>query len=384
MTPLKSPLLRLASAQPETSMFRSLYANMAREAGIREDQYARASFIEGLMGAHPGSLSKTPRGPLQAIASALEVNAEENPYIDTFRKKYHMSDSDIALLTGVKDLNLFGSLVAGASKGMLSGSARGLTPEDVAMSIASGLSPLTLEPLRYGAGKNVFYHLGTTVTGKVTMAGFAAILKAEARNRAYDITRGTSKGEGKSVSLYTPAGTGEGDAVLQDFLADEVAISNNLDVVQQIFEDKAILRVVDTEVRKQLVTPMQVAVWAAICSEPDILDIEAGELNVDGRALAMQVAKMTGVEYKGRSSNVVVAAVFREKIRPAFRKVLDSPGVAAALLKSTEIRQLIYEETAGHAHMAFSKRLAKKLAADGLFQLLRRDVMARAAAAQKG
>lgn len=375
MISLKNPLMRMASAQPAESFFRSLCANMAREAGIQEDLFARASYIEGLTAAKPGSISKNPRPVLQELSDAL-ATGEENHLIEMFRSEYRMSDQDIAALVGFRDYDLFGALVQGATKVMPKGSSRGLTPQDVAMSIASGLSPLTLKPFtKYGPGRNVFYWLGEIAKGKITMGGILAILREEAAHRALDIVRGTNRGEGRSVSLDTPVGGGETDAVIGDFIADEGSMGNNIDLVYAIFNDRAVLNVVDREIRSRLGGDMQKAVWAAIASDPSMIEVSGGKVGVNNRALASSISERAGVPYS-RSLEVSAGKQFREKVWPAFQEVVGDPAVVGPLLKNRDIQQIIYESTRGQPHMA-SARLSSLLRANAQMDIMRREAFIR-------
>lgn len=356
MISLKNPLRKMASVQPADSFFRSVFANMAREAGIQEDLFARASYIEGLLGAKPGSISKTPRASLQKVSDAL-ASGEEHHLISMLRTDYRMADQDIEALVGLRDFDLFGALVQGATKAMPRGSARGLTPQDVAMSIASGLSPLTLKPLRYGPGKNVFYHLGEKAHGKITIGGILAILREEAKNRAIDLVRGTNKGEATSESLEAPIGNGEdSSATLADFLADTSNVSQNIELVYGIFKDRAVLSLVDREIRQQL-TATQAVVWAAIARNPLLIDIEGSKLGVDNRGLAAAISEMTGVP-NTRSLEVSAGKIFRERVWPAFEDVVGNSAVTAPLLRNQDIQQLILESTRGQPYMASSRAQA--------------------------
>lgn len=374
MISLKNPLMRMASAQPAESFFKTIFANMAREAGIQEDLFARASYIEGLLSAKPGSIAKNPRPVLQQISDAL-ATGEENHIIEMLRSEYRMSDQDIAALVGFRDYDLFGALVQGATKAMPKGSARGLTPQDVAMSIASGLSPLTLKPLKYGPGRNVFYHLGVKARGKITIGGILAILRDEAYNRAFDIVRGTNRGESQSVSLDTPVGGGETDAVIGDFIADEGSVGSNIDLVYAIFNDRAVLNVVDREIRSKLGGELQKAVWAAISSDPSMIEVSGGKVGVNNRALAAAISEMAGVPYS-RSLEVSSGKQFREKVWPAFQSVVGDPAIVGPLLRNRDIQQIIFESTRSQPHMA-SSRFSNRLRQDAQMSILQREAFIR-------
>ena len=374
MISLKYPLLRMASSQPAESFFRGVYASMAVEAGIREDLFARASYIEGILGTKPGSLARNPRPALQEVADAL-ATGEENHLVSMLRTDYRMDDQNLAALVGDRDFDLFGALVQGATKAMPKGSVRGLTPQDVAMSIASGLSPLTLKPLKYGPGKNVFYHLGSKAHGKITMGGILAILRDEAFNRAFDIVRGTNKSENRSVSLDTPVGGGDTDAVVGDFLADESS-TNNVDLVYAIFNDTAVLAVVNRAMLGKLGGDLPKAVWTALIYDPSMIETSGGKIGVNNRALATLVSKNTGTPYS-RSLEVLSGRYFREKVWPAFQEVVGDPALVGPLLKSRDIQEVIYEATRGHARMA---RVSAVLGVNASMERLRREMFVKAAA----
>ena len=346
---LKTPLVKMASAQPEKSFFRALFANMARQAGINEDLFARASYIEGLLGARPGSLSRNPRPALQEVVDAFE-SGEENHLVSMMRTEYKMSDQDISAMIGLRDFDLFGALVRGATKAMPKGSIRGLSPQDIAMSLASGLSPLTLKPFeKYGPGQNVFYWLGRIAKGKISMGGLLAVLSDEAFNRAFDIVRGTNRSETRSRSLETPVGGGDTDAVIGDFLSDESSI-NNINLVYAIFNDRSVLNVVTREMSSRL-SPPGFLVWNAIAEDPSMIEMSNGLVGVNNTALATKISDMTGKE-NTRSLQVSAGKYFREKVWPVFQDIVGDPKIVGPLLKNQQIQDIIFEATRGITHRA--------------------------------
>lgn len=348
---LKNPLIRMASTNPAGGAFRSILAAMALEAGIMEDLFARASYIEGLTGEKPGSISKNPRPLFKSVSDALALGEVLPPIASSIQDIYRISDKDLAALFGFRDLDLFGALLRGATKAMPRGSARGITPEDVAMSIASGLSPLTYKPMKYGPGRNVFHYLGEKAHGSITIGGIAAILQAEAFNRATDIVRGTSKGEGQSISLNTPVGGDDSEAVIGDLLSDEGSTGNSLDLLYAIFNDPAVLSVVNREMQSRLGGEMQKAVWNVVAVDPSIIEVSGGKVGVSNRALATAIAERAGLPYS-RSLEVSAGKQFRDKVWPAFQEVVGDPSVLAPILRNHDIQQVIFDATRGQSHMA--------------------------------
>ena len=127
---------------------RSLFASLFKAAGANEDLVARASYLEGLMGAPQNSLTRNPRQPFKAAYQAVLAYPEGisgDPIVDALRGA-GMGNKDIMKMVGDADQGVFESLVWGARKGMgRIPSFRGITPEGIAQALSVGVSPLTLD-----------------------------------------------------------------------------------------------------------------------------------------------------------------------------------------------------------------------------------------------
>lgn len=350
MRVLKASLTRLSQSLPKGDIVRAMFASMAREAGIQEDWLARAYFIEGLLGYTPGFLARNARAQLKELQDALETGGS-NQVLDRLRHERMMDDKEIWKLIGDRDMDLFGALEAGAAQGMPREGVRGLLPEDVAMSIAAGISPLTGKSLRYGPGGNVFHHIGGKWRGKFSMGGLAKLLRAEAKNRAMDITRGTSSDEMDAMSIYTPTGDDE-RSMLVDILEenDKDTRADYVDLINTVFNDSGIMNIVDREVRKSLTGPVQEALWTALARDPDLIIVKPNKVGVNARELAQAAAKIMGREYSGKGADVVARRLFDEKIWPALQIALTESAVTKSLLTNRHVMEIIQESIRSRPH----------------------------------
>lgn len=337
MRSLKATLNHIAKTH--SGFARRLYASLAKEAGKKEDAFARASFIEGLTGRTPGSLANQADRSLSQLFNDL-VTETDNRIIEHLRFNKKVSERDLKKLLGATDLKLFEALKAGAASGMGSGGVRGLDPEDVAMAIAMGLSPLTLEPLRYGKGKNVFYHLGKSSGNKVTIGGLASILKAEGKNRAIDIIRGAPKGELEALDLYSPVVNTESNESAPMMIGDMIEAptqyrSHYVDLLDAIFSDNAIISQIDREIYPKLKGDVQRAVWGAIKANPDLLNLRGGRVVVRNKELAEALG--------GGASPQAAGKVFNQKVWPAIEDALTTGAMTQRLIKKRQILEIIQE-----------------------------------------
>jgi len=311
---------------------------LAKEAGRGEDAFARASYLEGVLGRTPLSLARNAEKNLAQLLGDLEGEVD-NRIIETLRYQKGVSEKDLRKLFGKADLKLFEALKAGAKAGMGGGVVRGLSAEDVAMAIASGMSPLTGGPLRYGKGKNVFYHLGKSAGNKITIGGLATILKAEAKNRAIDIVRGAAKGELDAADIDAPAyrdDEGDGSMTIGEMIeAPSQYRADYVDLLYAIFNDRSIVGIIDKEIAPLLRGEVQRQIWNEIKANPDLLNLRQGKVTVRNKELAQALGSGTSPQAAGK--------LFNQKVWPVIELALTDSSVTKKLLKNRQILQIIQE-----------------------------------------
>lgn len=350
MLPLRQnpyALRKLAHNAPETHPFREVLASWEKAASLLQDKFCRASFFEGLLGLKPNSIVRNPEPWFRRAQAALDTG-ESDDLLDALRVR-EATHKDIELMVGRRDLLLFEALVSGAAQAMPKEGVRGHLPEDVAQSLAAGFSVLTGDPLRYGPGKGVFYHLGFKWHGTFTIRGLAFILRREAKNRAADVVRGTRKEDSRSKSIDSPAYPGSDDAAsLSDILSGDSAVSEGafVDIASAVYNDPKSMALIDEAVRAQLSGPVQVVVWEAIRDNPSLLKITSKGIGVEQRALALAVSEASGSPYKGDSSDIAAGMIFRGKVLPAMtRSFQGDEALADVILQDRYIMETLQEAT---------------------------------------
>ena len=347
-----SSLTRLAGPNP--TGIRLLFATMARVANKEADKWARASYVEGLLGYSPGTLLGSNLAPFNEAALALE-SGEPNRVTEHLLYERSMSEKDARALLGDRDRDLMGALLAGIKSKMPS-AVRGLTPEGVAQAIAMGISPSTLERFPSYKGGNVFHHLGATNKGGVTLGGLTSVLRKHGANAAIDVVRRKELQDGGSLSLSDPALAPVGlsnmdgpEAVLEDILAGDSAVTraDYIEMAESIFKNPAIMRVLDKEVRSYLGGPAQIAVWDVMRNNPQFIAVKGspqGEPVVglgDGAGAAREFEKLTGTEV----SKQRIGQIWSRKVWPAMREAFRDSNVARTLLRSRQVMEVIDDET---------------------------------------
>mgnify|MGYP003640436943 CR=1 FL=1 len=350
MRNVTSSLIRLAIGIPDANPYRRMFAAWARVAGILEDKFARAAYLEGLLGFSSGAITGNESTFFSEAREALR-SGSPNRIVDTLRYEHGMSEKDVALMVGNRDAGFFDSLLNGVRSNFGTQSFRGLVAEDIVMSIMAGISPITGGPLKYGKGQGVFHWLGTRPASKLTVRGIKSVIYKEARNRAADIIRGTRKEEMNQLDLYGPTsgGGGAGDApastqTLNEVLEDPtIGRANYIDLAAAIYSDPWVMQVIDDLVQSNLTTPSQEAVWKVVRQDPSLLTISRKGLGIEASRVAPLVAQMLGNEYMGRSSDVSVAKTFRQRVRPAMSEALADSAIAKRLLRKRHILEVIQE-----------------------------------------
>jgi len=352
-----SSSLRLLASRAPDGFLREFFSVLLRTAALNDDVVARASYIEGLLGSAPGSIARNPTPHFRAAREALASGASD-PIADVLRAKFQKT-GESALMVGDRDLGFYDSLIWGARRALDRHQAiRGLSAEDIASSLAIGVSPLTLKWIKYGPNKGVFYYLGTKAQGrpKLTIAGIKSIASKESFNRAMDIVRKTRQEEAWARSLDAPASSsGEaGGPTLGDMLVQEDPISSQhfVDLAARVLQNPEVTRLMNADMLRALKTPAQRAIWHVVRTNPDVLKITSKGIGVSPKELAQQVAEITRAEYKGKSSDVSARKTFLNKVLPAMQQVLSEGPVADLITRKREIMEIIQDATRGTARLA--------------------------------
>lgn len=342
---------RLATVQP--TGLRILFATMALVARADTDRWARASYLEGLLGYSPGTFTKN-LGALDEAESAIDTGAP-NRIAEALLYERGMSEAEAKALVGRRDRKLAEALLAGIQKHLPSGkSLRGQDAEDIAQWIIMGLSPSTMKPFPQYKGGNFFYFLGSRAPRSLSMAGLARVVRDHASNKALDYVRGTTSIDlGPSLSDSGPAERGRGptegpESVLEDVLSGESAVprADYIAMAESIFQNPAIMRKLDQAVRQFLGGPGQIAVWEVVKENPHFILIKGsaqGEpvVGIDQEGAAKEVARLTGEAISPQA----VGKTWRTKVWPAMRTAFRDSDVARALLMNRQIMEIIDEET---------------------------------------
>jgi len=338
---LIADLSRIAGQNvPNVRSYRTVFAALLLEAGLLEDQFARASYLEGLLGFNPGAITGQERKIFGEAREAL-ASGEPNRIVDTLRHTYKMSEGDILKMVGAWDSDVYNALVSGVRSNFRDLAYRGIAAEDVISSLSAGISAVTGKSLKYGKGKSIFHWLGTRAPAKITLKGIKSIIFKEAKNRALDVIRGTREEELTSQTLDAPA---DGGWMLSDILEQpSVGRANFVDLARAIYHNPRIMNSIDSMVQKYLTTPSQEAVWKAVMMNPDLLRVDKKGVGINARPLAKAVSELTGVKSEGKSTEVSVGKTFRSRVLPAMVEALASTQIAKKIIETRDILQLIQE-----------------------------------------
>jgi hypothetical protein len=346
---------------------------MAREAALQEDRFARASFIEGMLDYSPGTLLSNNLRQIDEAAEALE-SGSPNRIVEHLLYERGMDEADAKALLGNRDRKLFEALMAGVRSGMPREGVRGIEPLDVLQSLVAGISPITMKRYPQYKGGNVFWFLGSRAPMGTSMAGIARVLKEHGRKKATDVVRGTTRIDlGPSLSDRGPAESGRGQSedeanVLGDMLSGESAVTraDYVQMAEAIFQNPAIMRILDREVRSYLGGPGQIAVWEGVKNNPHYITVKAdrrGEqvIGVDQQGLAEVVAKATGKAISPQA----VGKTWRTKVWPAMKLAFQDSDLARALLKNRQIMEIVEEESRRRAPVTEKIRDIRELGDPG-------------------
>ena len=349
----KTNLIRIASETPLQHPVHDLFVAMARQASLLQDKFARASFLEGLMGLHPNTIVRNPEPWFREAREALQ-KGEPNQIIDALKAR-DAELRDLILMVGNQDTKIFDSLIYGIARVTPKGGIRGHQPEDIAQALSAGVSVITGEPLRYGPGKSVFYHVGVKWNGRFSVKGLAFILGKEGKNRAYDVIRGTRREDTHSTSLDAPVGEESGSRV-QDFLRGRGSVSRGdwAEFADAIYHDPAFIEELDKIVKSRLDGGMQLATWEAIKADPSVLVVTTEGIGLQSKKLAVRVAEAMGIDITKRDIRTSVYKIFMDKILPVLQGAFENENLLQKILKNRDILSII-EESTGHAVLAGSQ-----------------------------
>jgi hypothetical protein len=346
MRSLIADLRHLAATVPDASPYRSLVAALVLAKGESSDMAARASYIEGLLGAPDGSIRGTVITQFGDARDAIVDGTGGNAIADELTGARGMSKQDALRMVSGRNVGVYDALVSGAAGALPPEGARGNYGEDIAAFISQGYSPVTGKPFSKYQGKGVFYWLGTQAPGRISFSGVKSIARKEAAHRAADILRGTNIGERTQDQLDAPAHAG-GDEGNEDLLIsmlpeEGVPRSDFVDLAAAIYNDPWVMNIIDRDVKSVLNGERQLLIWDLIRRFPYTLIVKPDGISV-GRELAKEYAKALGEDYKGKSTDTAVRKNFKTKILPAMEAAMEDSSVAKRILKNRHILEVISE-----------------------------------------
>ena len=357
---VNASLIRIAATVPVGSPFRRVLLAWAKVASAQEDQFLRLSYIEGALGYEPNTLVRKPIIHLGDARRAISSGEyESDPIARKLITDLGMSPAEALKFVSANDQGIWSGLVGSAFNQMKpSGTIRGLSAQAIVNSIVFGISPVTGNWLKYGAGKGMMYWLGTQAYPGVDLAGVKSISRKEIANRAKDVVRGTATEDKGMASLDQPAFDADFEstpaAILETLTSDDQGGFTE-DLASAILRYDSTLNIISPVVLANLRTPTQKAVWEIIRDNPSILTIMQGKIGVEGRDLAKLFASRTGQEYTGKSMDVVMAKVFKESVLPEMFKAIRNDAAAKELIRSRDILQVMREEIARRPRFETSK-----------------------------
>jgi hypothetical protein len=335
---------KLSNQEDLGAPHRVLLASLLRIASREQDIYARASYIEGLMGYAPGGIARSYRKFFSEAQQALLQGApDKSPIARALVEQRGLSEKEALAMVSDKNVGLYNALVSGAGS-VLKSPVRGIDAEDVASSLVVGVSPVTGETMKYGPKGGVFYWLGKNAPAQISLSGVKAIAFREAANRAKDVLRGTSETEKTLVQLDAPVSGESAGVLLQDILTgdeDVLPRASFMELASLIYSDPAVMGEIDKQIRGRLGGEYQEAVWSAILADPDLLLVTPSGIGVKGEALARAVSAILGKEVL----RPAVARTFKDSILPKITVALHQDSVISKALRRREVLDIIQEAT---------------------------------------
>lgn len=321
-------------------------------AGIAEDQFVRAAYIEGLLGVPEHSISRNPKAIFKAaLNELLDPSGTETPtlptrIVDTLLSK-NMSEDDVAMMIGTRDLKLRESMIAAANKAVGqtlhgSGSAR-VQGEEVVQSLSIGVNPVHNERITRLQGHGLFYFAGKNA-GKLSSLSLASI-RSFLMKVSYNLTMEILKGSRAvdSVSLQkridedAPGFGADGNSpTSRNQIPDTHSPADVADAMGALFQDPEALREIDRLVRARLGGPAQQDVWSVILKDPDLIRVDGDSIGVNQADLARTLALTTGRDIQP----VVAGRTFRQDVLPAMRRALSGSRLLEKFMK-----ELAFQET---------------------------------------
>jgi len=345
MTRIMAKARNLMESLAEEDPLRGKLASLLKEAGIRDDLFARASVLEGALGLPANSLARTPSRDLVDIQRNFpDINEQ---FFDLRR-----------------DYDLYGAVIGGASQ------IRGteFTPDEIAQSLIAGLTIKNLDRVK---GGSIYRRLGEKLknqikSGRVDMKGLAGTLRRWAATRAMDVI------DRRPQDSLDEMSDGDNATLIDRFYSDPGTSETALAV--SLVNDPRLLREIDRAVRGQIGNAeAQVAVWEAILANPGLLDVKRNGVGVDQQGLADVLSE------GGRSvSRQNAGRKFREKVLPAMQNALaNDERLQQTLMRDREIQEVFQDAmrlAAGYARKsmrggdyggaASSKQLVKDMIAN--------------------
>ncbi len=339
---------------------------MQKVAGLAEDLFARAAYIEGLLGVGEHTLSRNPKSAFRTALNAL-VEQQSNDIVDALKDK-NMSDDDIAKMVGMGDTRLRESMMYAAEKGVSasyhgSGSAR-VQAEEVVQSLSAGLNPVTGEFIPRFHKHSLFYYAGDKgqELSSLSLASIRSFISTVALNLTTEILKGSmnvdsvskqKRMDERSQGGHSPSSQAdsEGDSPIHQ-LPDRPSEINAGDVLAGILKNPSALQELDRAVSARLGGPAQKMVWQGILHNPDwIVFDDKGTVGVKQTLLQQYVTKQTGQFLEP----AVVGRTFRMDVLPVMRRALANNSVMKKFMKDRDFRDTYHSDM---MHMA--KRIAAR------------------------
>jgi len=317
-------------------------AQLLRQATLGDDLYARAAYVEGLLGMRQGTLSRNVNGFVRDS--------------DNLRPKltsYFTKEKELDKILGTRDLDFYGALIGGARKALSErdlGDAGRVSAQEVAQSLAFGETPTGKSMM---SGGSIYYQGGTAARKKnlknLTSAGIAGFLSKSAYNR----TRDALKKLEPTVRGDEPSGSDDRTRMM-DLQSEDAREGIELaDIAYMMFHNPQVLKAMYRDVKRQLRGDAQEAIWEAIVADPDLIIVSGKKIGVDQQDLADAVKRLSGREM----ARQVAGRTFREKVLPAMQSAMKDSHVGEGLRRMREVRQIIQQET---RRRASAQRVARK------------------------
>jgi hypothetical protein len=376
--------IRVAAAAPEGHYFRTLFANMAKQAGNQLDMFARGSFLDGLIGDEPlrgGGIGDQPRAHFKTAREAIETDNMAQSVAGELLMGLGLSERQALEWVSERNLGLYDMLIQGANSKWKGEFHRGIDADGIASSLASGISPLTGKLLSFQGEKPAayFWSLGrqaAKMRKPRTVANAKGFAFKKGAQMATDIWRGDVKEQGM-VQLDAPVPSAAVDSsqslldILQGEFADDPA-KFTMGLGRSILEFENSFKILDPYVREGLqnprseaasfrvhegraVPPTEVEIWEALMANPDHITVKTHssqgdgparhEVKIEAKDLAKKILRRRGLPsdtpVKSWEKRVHDAA---RKIDKAMRAAFGREEVAREFSRSSDIKEVMSQE----------------------------------------